>query len=218
MGIVLNSLSNKNFAQIAKKTAVTVYLMTGVKAVVRPMFIMGDKKNDQETKKYTATKEVLYQILCLGAAALMIPFAERIGFGMAEKQLSKLKPNLKKLSELPEFSKLKDLKWLKEAQNFKKEYLEKSFNESFHEKAKTDEQTKIADEAMHIVNGGVETGSFIASILGLTLLAPMISHEILHPIMHAIGMDHKVPEKSHALQDLEQPILLEGYHKVDTKA
>jgi len=196
------SLSNINFAKTAKKTAVTVYLMTGVKAAVRPAFIMGDKKNDAETNKYTAVKEVLYQVLCVLAAAAMFPAFERGGFKLAEKSLAKLKgfEKVKSLSELPGLENIKRVK------DLKKEYLEKTFDENFVSKLdkakeatkKTADQEAIikADEALHYVNGGVEAGSLLASILGLTLLAPMVSHEILHPFMSAIGIKEKAKDKN----------------------
>lgn len=193
------SLTNVNFAKTAKKTAVTVYLMTGVKAAVRPAFIMGDKKNDKETNKYTAVKEVLYQGLCLVAAACMLPLFERGGYKLAEKSLAKLEGfKGKSLSEVPGLDKIKKLK------DLKKEYLEKAFDdahvkavdiakEAKEAKTLTPEQEKTlkADEALHFVNGGVEAGSLIASILGLTLLAPMVSHEVLHPVMKFMGLNKK---------------------------
>ena len=200
------SLTNVNFAKAAKQTAITVYLMTGVKAVVRPAFIMSDKKNDSETNKYTAVKEVLYQLLCLGAAAGMLPLFEKQGFKLAEKTLAKIKnidgikpfDGIKKLSEIP------GLENIKKAKDLKTEYLEKTFDEKFvsgleaaKEAKKAKNQTKEqdalikADEALHFANGGIEAGSLLASILGLTLLAPIVSHEILHPIMKALGMNKK---------------------------
>lgn len=210
MGKIINALSNPNFAtKFAKNTAITVYFMTAVKAGVRPAFIMADKKNDKETKKYTAAKEVLYQVLCIIMAAALMPIFERGGLALAERNLSKLGKGLegiKKISDLGEFKELADLKGidrLKKVGKFRKAYLSKAFNEEFISKVQaakdkkgvnlTEEDFKIlrANQVMHFVNGGVETGSFIASILGLTILAPMISHEILHPILHAVGLGKK---------------------------
>lgn len=207
------------FAKITKATATTVYFMTAVKAGVRPMFNLADKKSDEKSRKYSALNEFLYQIICIGFAALLIPVFERQGFKMAEKRLKNLpgiKEGIQKLSELPEFAKLQGLKGRKELKQFKKDYLEKSFDKDFVEKAKKDESTRIADEAMHLVSGGVETGSFIASIIGLTILAPKIGHEILHPIMHKLS--DKKESDNPALERLEQPILEEGHHKVDKQA
>lgn len=191
------SLGSPKFAKFAKATATTVYLMTLVKATVRPAFNLADKKSDKESRKYSALNEFLYQVVCLGFAAAMIPLAERGGFKLAESQFKKVAEleQFKKLSDIPMFSKIKKLG------EFKKEYLEKTFDDKFVKKleaieakakagkvlTKDDKETLAADKAMHLVNGGVETGSFLASILGLTILAPMIGHELLHPIMKHLG-------------------------------
>lgn len=185
------SLGNPNFAKIAKATAVTVYLMTGVKAAVRPVFNLRDKKSDEQSRKYSAMNEFLYQAVCLVFALALMPICERQGYKLAEKRLGKIlgNKNITKLEQLDGFKKLADIKGFgiagsKKISAFKDLYLNETFNE-------TKKLSHEAHEAMHFVNGGVETGSFVASIVGLTLLAPMIGHEILHPIMHAIGMDKK---------------------------
>lgn len=195
------SLGSVNFAKFSKATATTVYLMTAVKATVRPTFNMMDKKSDKESRKYSAVNEFLYQIVCIGFAAAMIPAFERGGFKLAQKHLKNI-PGLEKitkLSDLSEFSKVEKLK------DLKKEYLNKSFDEEYIEKIsdiktkiknkielnKDEEKALSTDEALHKVYGGVEAGSFIASILGLTILAPKIGHEILHPIMHKLGLNKK---------------------------
>jgi len=204
------AIGNPNFAKWAKATATTVYLMTAVKATVRPAFNLADKKSDEKSRKYSAVNEFLYQAVCIGFAAGMIPFAERYGLKLAEKQLSKIaelkNANITKLSELDEFKNLADLKGFKKLKAFKKMYLDKSFDENFVSKVKAakgktdinrteaDKNILKADKAMHLAYGGVETGSFLASIVGLTLLAPMLSHKILHPIMTAMGMTKKEPD------------------------
>ena len=184
-------LSNITLAKWAKATAVTVYFMTGVKAVARPLFNLADKKSDKDSRKYSATNEFLYQIVCLGMAAAMIPLFERVGFKLAEKRLKNIKglEPFKQLEQINGFKKLADItgfniKGSKKVNAFKNLYLDETFNE-------TKTLSKEAEEAMHLVNGGIETGSFLASIIGLTILAPKIGHEILHPIMHAIGMEKK---------------------------
>lgn len=194
-------LGSPSFAKFAKATATTVYLMTAVKATVRPAFNLADKKSDKQARKYSAVNEFLYQVVCLGFAVAMIPLFEKGGFKLAQKYLKKI-PGLEKVSKLnkiPGFEKINKLGDLKKA------YLEKSFDKEHVEKisaikAKVDKKLKLTeaeetlsrnDKALHKVYGGVEAGSFIASILGLTILAPKIGHEILHPIMHAMGMNKK---------------------------
>lgn len=203
------SLGNINTARWAKATATTVYLMTAVKATVRPMFNLADKKSDENSRKYSAMNELLYQIVCLGMAAALMPVCERQGYKLAEKRLKNIKglaKNITKLEQIDGFKKLADIKGFgitgsKKVNAFKKLYL----NEAFAEKSILSSEAK---DAMHLVNGGVEAGSFIASIVGLTVLAPMLGHEILHPIMHAIGMG-----KNDSKQALAQE-----QNKVDTKA
>jgi hypothetical protein len=61
------------------------------------------------------------------------------------------------------------------------------------------DRTKLegnAKDKFNLVKGAVELGSFISSIVGLTIVAPLVSHELLHPIMKAIGMDNKHKEKN----------------------
>ena len=47
----------------------------------------------------------------------------------------------------------------------------------------------------YLQKGVIEGGSFVGSIIGLALLAPEISHRLIHPIMRFIGMEQK-PDKN----------------------
>ena len=42
-----------------------------------------------------------------------------------------------------------------------------------------------------LAKGAIELSSIIGSVIGLTLLAPELSHLFLHPIMTAVGLDEK---------------------------
>lgn len=159
---IIRFLENDKFAKFASGAAGAVYVTTAIKAIGRPAFIYADKHSDAETKKYTAGKEFLYQLLCLGITVAMIPFFRKGGFALAKK-------HLKNIPELSNINKLKE------------------FNNAL--KAKTYEGE--AKKAMTLAKGGAELGSFVGSILGLTIIAPLISHKILHPIMHALGMEKK---------------------------
>lgn len=200
-----NLIKNVSFAKFAKGAAGAVFATTALKAVVRPAFIMSDKKNnDVQAKKYTATKEFLYQALCFGIAIALLPFFERGGFRMAEKKLKNIK-GLEKITKLNQIKEFADVNGIKK---FKKVFMNKTFDAN-------STQEKSAKDAMNLVNGGLELGSFVGSILGLTIIAPIISHKILHPIMHALGMENS--KKSHALMELEQTTLPEDHHNIDTK-
>lgn len=220
------SIGSVKLAKYAKATAVTVYLMTAVKATVRPAFNLADKKSDENTRKFSAMNEFLYQIVCLGLAAGMIPFFEYGGFKMAEKSLAKLAKNLKDTSNIEGFSELAGIKGIglsgsKKIAKFKELHLKYSFDEAHVEKinelkkaekdnklTESDKNTLLAEKAEHLVNGGIEAGSLLGTIIGLTIAAPWIGHQILHPIMHAIGMDKKDSKQA----------LAQGENKVDVKA
>lgn len=163
------ALENKTLTKVAEGATATVLIMTGIKAVARPAFIYADKKSDAETKKYTAVKEFLYQLLCLGITFAVLPLFKKGGTKLAENVIKK--------------------------NNTTNEALKKT-----------------------ILKGGNETGALVGSILGLTILAPLLSHGILHPIMKAIGMEKKESKKNPALEKLEQPILPEAHHKVNVDA
>lgn len=196
---VSNALASKKFNYATKGMFAAVVGMTALKAVGRPAFIMADKNSDPETKKYTAVKEALYQILCLGLTFGMVIPGQKLGFNMAKKHLGKFA------------DKIKDLKTF--------EKVATDFDELTEDAVKILGQSKLDDSEKLIlkkVKGGGELGSFVGSILGLTIVAPLIGHKMLHPIMSALGMDKK-ESPNPALEKLEQPILSEGHHKkVDT--
>lgn len=199
-----NFLSNKGVTYATKGIMGAVVGTTVLKAIGRPAFIMADKKSDPETKKYTATKEFIYQLLCLGLTFLMVIPTQKLTFARSKNLMKGVK-------ELENIKTYKDFK-----------LVNKDINELTPEAKKllgTKEKglTDKAKEKFNLVKGADELGSFVSSIVGLTIVAPLLSHEILHPIMHAIGMEKKEPV-DHALNELMQPILPESHHKVDTKA
>lgn len=203
---ISNVLSNKKVTYATKGIMAAVVGTTALKAIGRPIFIMTDKHSDSETKKYTATKEFLYQVLCLGLTFFMVLPAQRLGFNIAKKHMRDI-AELKGITKFKEFEIV--TKDLDELTDEAKKIVGPKFN---------DNRSK---HALKIVKGGVELGSFVGSIVGLTIVAPLISHELLHPIMHALKMDRD-STKDHALETLEQPILHEAHdqddNKIDVKA
>lgn len=170
----IDFLKNEKFANFSKNAKNAVLVTTALKVVGRPAFIMVDKKYDYETKKYTAEKEVLYQLLSLGMAIAFIPFFEFGGYKLAEKKLlNKNNPILKKAID-----KISETSLLKKIDQFKIEL------DTI--KSGSDE---IAKDAMTKTKGVVELGSLIGSVIGLTVVAPLISHKILHPLMNALGLE-----------------------------
>ena len=53
-------------------------------------------------------------------------------------------------------------------------------------------------EKYDLLYGSTEAGSYVGSILGLAVLAPEISHHLIHPIMRVLKLEKKPtnPEKT----------------------
>ena len=79
---MLNSVGLYNTAQT---TISSVSIQTGLKAIGRPGFILADKDIDERTKKFSATKELLYQISCLGIYLALVPVFNKGAFNLAKK-------------------------------------------------------------------------------------------------------------------------------------
>jgi len=176
---MLQPLANKNFTYLTKGIVGAVVFTTVLKAVGRPAFIMTDKRNkDPEAKKYTATKEFLYQILCLGLTFAMVIPTQHITFAFSKK----LMKGIKELEKIKTYGAFKEV--CKDIDEFTPKAIKLLGT-------KEKGLTGTAREKFNLVKGADEMGSFISSLVGLTIVAPLISHEILHPVMHAIGMGKK---------------------------
>ncbi len=201
-------LSNPTLASVAQNTKASISIETGLKAVGRPSFILADKDITPETKKYAATKEFLYQAICLGVyLALVMPVFKGGAFKLAKKTFYKNKPGFDKFknaSEYLDYHKFADMKqkprvaMLSEAKNADK----------FKANGMRDALMNEAEPNKYpLIKGVIEAGSIIGSVLGLAVLAPQVSHHTIHPIMKALGFEKK-PEKQ--TEETQQ--------KVDVKA
>ena len=63
---VKSILTNPKAAEFAQNTINAIAVETTLKAIGRPTFIYYDKNANGNSKKYAATKELLYQSFCLG--------------------------------------------------------------------------------------------------------------------------------------------------------
>ena len=198
-------MSNSRNAELVENTIVAVSVETGLKMIGRPAFIMADKEADSgKKKKFAATKEMLYQGICLGLYLGFMKNIKHAIYGVVSKSLSKNPENKIKIDE---FNKqcgvieaqekatkeaLKGIKDLAAKKNFKNEAIDEiiKLKEAMH-----------ADKNMHLGKGAKELSAIIGSVLMLTVVAPQISHFVIHPIMNALGFDkhhggkdHKTPQ------------------------
>lgn len=186
-------LTNPTLVNMAQNTKAAVSVETSLKAVGRPTFTLMDKNVDKDKRKFSATKELLYQLLCLGLYLSLIPFFKEGGFKLIknilkdEKHLGiKMFENTKQYHEyqkLLDFDKEKRLKELTKEKDFKNLLKNKKLTEY----VKNTPELK----SFNHVKGAIELSSIAGSVLGLTVIAPEISHIIIHPIMDFLGLKPK---------------------------
>jgi len=190
---IQNIVSNSSFYEATQNAATQMAIKTGLNAVGRPGFILLDNKIDSHTKKFSSTKEFLYQLACLGIYMTLITLVfQKGGFALAKK----LYPDEAVFkafspSKFERFHKIKD-----EAEKVAK-------FDSLIKKSKTGDTFKrsdISEESEHLAHGVFQTSNLIGSVLGLAVIAPLAATKIIHPIMKAIGFD-KNSEKSEVKKD-----------------
>lgn len=65
----------------------------------------------------------------------------------------------------------------------------KSSNKFKHDGLREELLSKENPESYDLIKGTVEAGTFAGSILGLAILAPQISHHLVHPIMDFLHLN-----------------------------
>jgi len=191
---ITNILTNQSLVNLSQNTAARVSIETGLKAAGRPSFILIDKDLDKETKKYAATKELLYQLICLGVYLAIIPTLFKKGsFTLAKNHMYKNNPNFTKFKNTNEFLNFHKLASMDKSERLselgKNKVLKKLNNrEDLIAELKNNENPA---NQYYLQKGVIEGGSFVGSILGLALLAPEVSHKLIHPLMRMLGLEKK---------------------------
>jgi len=186
---IANAFSSTAFLTVVQNTAARVGIETTLKSVGRPAFILADKDIDAETKKYAATKEFAYQAICLGVyLALIPPIFKRGSFWLGKKAFGATHPEFSKFKGIDEY-----LDYHRLATKVKNDRLQslnkiKSNTKFMHDGLREDLINKENPETYDLIKGTIEAGTFIGSVLGLSILAPQISHYLVHPFMRAFGL------------------------------
>ncbi len=191
---VANILTNPAFANFAMNTKYTVTTESIFKATGRPAAIMLDKNVDLDTRKYAATKEGLYQLLCLGIYLTMIPLVfKKYGFKIAQKILKNDK-DLPKFKDADEYLTYAKLASLKKSERYDEKLLSK-----ISDTLKTEENDSLTLK-QHLLNddtppefpvakGAIELSNLVGTVIGLAWIASELSNHILHPIMRILGFE-----------------------------
>ena len=197
--ITSNALSN-----IAQSTTASVSIETGMKAIGRPSFILADKELEPRTKKYAATKEFLYQAICLGTyMAVVIPLFKNGSFKLAKNKIFKDEKGFqlfKNASEFLDYHKLSALPKDARVRALNEAKYQDKFTKEVQELLKSDTPEKFS-----LVKGLIEVGNTLGSVLGLAVFAPEVSHLIIHPAMKFLGLEKKDsnPERHELDIDIE---------------
>lgn len=97
---VQNFVSSPKTAAFVENTIIAVTTETILKMVGRPTFILLDKNNDKKKKNYAATKEFLYQTICLGLYLTIVGPIKKACGNLVSNLLHKNPNNAKMLDHL----------------------------------------------------------------------------------------------------------------------
>lgn len=186
---IQNIIANPTFFNMTQGTATQMGIKTGLNAVARPGFILIDKNIDPHTKKFSATKEFLYQVLSIAMyLGIVIPAFKHGTYKLAQNKLYKNEPVFKAFKSPDEFKKF--IKLETEAEKLAK------LKEISTQTGDTFTKENIIDNGgADLANGIIETSSLVGTIIGLAVIAPLTATKLIHPIMKTIGLAKQEPKK-----------------------
>lgn len=179
MGLGINIITSNQASKMVQDSAFQVLSEGSLKAVARPAFTLADKSASLEARKYSATKELIFQsVSMLTYFAIITTVFQKGGY--------------KLLKKLPKFQKYEALKDINNIKDFTKVYdaFSKGLLSTTEEQAKQLQQTK----------GGMEVIKMIGSGLILTVLCPLVVAKMVSPVMKLLKFTDK-PEIKETLED-----------------
>lgn len=175
-------LTSSTLYNITQTTQAQVGIETSLKAIGRPGFILLDKSIDKNTKKYSSMKEFLYQLTCFTASMLVIiPVFKKGSFAIAKK-IYKDEQIFKVFKNSDAFN-----KFCKGTDNSNRiQKLRELYNDN--SKKYSDE---VLDKHINFAKGIIEFTSIAGSVLGLSVVSPMISRPLIRPVLKSLGLSEK---------------------------
>ena len=165
MGIGLNAITSNQASKLVQDSAFQVLSEGCLKAVARPAFTLMDDSASLDARKYSATKELIFQSVSMAMYfAIITTVFQRGGY--------------KLLKKLPKFKNYEALNGINNIKDFTKVY--DTFSKG--QLTTTAEQAKQLQHA----KGGMEIIKMIGSGLILTILCPLVVAKMVSPVMKAL--------------------------------
>ena len=180
MGLGINVITSNQASKLVQDSAFQVLSEGSLKAVARPAFTLMDKSASPEARKYSATKELIFQSASMAMYfAIITTVFQRGGY--------------KFLKKLPKFKKYDALNGINNIKDFTKIY--DDFSKGLL--STTAEQAKQLQHA----KGGMEIIKMIGSGLILTILCPLVVAKMVSPVMKMLESKVK-PEVKDIIEDI----------------
>lgn len=165
MGFAINAITSNTASKLVQDSAFQVLSEGSLKAVARPAFTLMDNSASPEARKYSATKELIFQSVSMAMYfAIITTVFQRGGY--------------KFLKNLPKFKNYEALKGIDNIKDFTKVY--DKFSKGLL--STTEEQAKQLQHA----KGGMEVIKMVGSGLILTILCPMVVAKMVSPVMNVL--------------------------------
>ncbi len=172
--MITAAMSSPIFSEAVQNSVFQVLSEGSLKTVARPLFTLVDKNGTPESRKYSATKELIFQTLSMiFYFAIVMTMVQRGGYRLI-RQIVKNNPDFEMCA----------------ANKTRKEFLDKrqAAIDAVNAAKNAAEKVKaVAHKNKFIQTKGVmEFVNILGSGVILTILAPKVVMKVLHPIMGAI--------------------------------
>jgi hypothetical protein len=202
IGAISKAISSPTLVNIAQNSDASVICKTTVNAIGRPGFILIDSNIDDETKKFAATKEFLYQATCLGVyMALIVPIFKKGGFKLAKEKIFKNTEGFQHFKNFKEYNHYRKLASNANVNNrlktLEKEIAEKNCQvKEMYNDTLLAELHKEQPNLFNSVKGSIDLSNIVGSVVGLAIVAPQVSQALIHPVLRFCGLEKKDENKN----------------------
>lgn len=215
---ISKAITNPTLVNVAQNSDASVICKTTVNAIGRPGFILIDSNIDENTKKFAATKEFLYQATCLAIyMMLIVPIFKKGGFKLAKEKIFKNTEGFEHFKSFKEY-----MHYRKIASNVNVNNRLQTLNKEIpHKNCKVKDMyndTLLAElhkenpNKFNSVKGAVDLSNIIGSVVGLAVIAPQISQALIHPVLQFVGLepkedksdDHELNSDNLDIDDIEE--------------